>query len=37
LALKVEDGIIDIDEAKHIAKMLFFDNPVKILKLENTI
>lgn len=33
LAYKVEEGIFDADEAKHIAKMLFYDNPKRIFKL----
>ncbi|HZJ83710.1 MAG TPA: amidohydrolase family protein [Clostridia bacterium] len=33
LAYKVEEGVFDVDEAKHIAKMLFYDNPKRIFKL----
>jgi predicted TIM-barrel fold metal-dependent hydrolase len=33
LAAKVNEGVFDIDEAKVIAKMLFFDNPSRILGL----
>ena len=33
LAYKVEEGVFGVDEAKHIAKMLFFDNPKRIFKL----
>ncbi|HZJ57550.1 MAG TPA: amidohydrolase family protein [Clostridia bacterium] len=33
LAHKVGEGIFPIDEAKHIAKALFYDNPKRIFKL----
>jgi hypothetical protein len=33
LAHKVEEGIFSTDEAKHIAKALFYDNPKRIFKL----
>ncbi|NLJ41087.1 MAG: amidohydrolase family protein [Clostridiales bacterium] len=35
LAHKVEEGVFDIDEAKRIAKMLFYGNPKRIFKLDN--
>ena len=37
LAYKVEEGIFDIDEATRIAKLMFYDNPLKIFKLEQKI
>ena len=33
LAHKVEEGIFSTDEAKNIAKSLFYDNPKRIFKL----
>lgn len=33
LAIKVNEGKFDIERAKHIAKKLFYDNPVRIFKL----
>ncbi len=33
LSYKVEEGIFGVDEAKHIANMLFYDNPKSIFKL----
>ena len=35
LAKKIEDGCFCLDEAKHMAKMLFYDNPVRILRLSD--
>lgn len=37
LAAKVEEGLFDIDEAIKIANCLFYDNPLKLFKLENKI
>lgn len=37
LALKVSDGIFDIDKAKETAKMFFYDNPMKLFRLEGKI
>lgn len=37
LALKVEEGVFDIEKAKEIAYMLFYSNPLKILKLGDKI
>ena len=34
LVQKVKEGVFDIDRAREIAKMLFYDNPVKIFKLD---
>ncbi len=33
LSIKIEEGLFDIDEAKNIAMMLFYDNPKNIFKL----
>ncbi len=33
LTIKIEEGLFDIDEAKNIAMMLFYDNPKNIFKL----
>ncbi len=33
LSIKVSEGLFGLDEAKHIAKMLFYDNPLKIFRL----
>jgi uncharacterized protein len=33
LAVKVNEGLFDIDEAKNISKMLFYDNPKNIFRL----
>ena len=33
LSLKTEQGLFDIDNAKDIAKMLFYDNPLKLFNL----
>ncbi len=33
LAIKVNDGLLCMDEAKNIAKMLFYDNPKNIFRL----
>jgi uncharacterized protein len=33
LTKKIDDGLFDLDEAKVIAKMLFYDNPKRIFKL----
>lgn len=35
LAYKVEEGVFGADEAKQIAKMLFYDNPKRIFKLDS--
>jgi predicted TIM-barrel fold metal-dependent hydrolase len=37
LTLKVSDGIFDIDKAKETAKMFFYDNPMKLFRLEGKI
>jgi hypothetical protein len=37
LAVKVADGVFDVDKAKEIASMLFYDNPYKIFKLKNRV
>jgi predicted TIM-barrel fold metal-dependent hydrolase len=33
LTRKVEDGVMDIDRAKRVSEMLFFENPLRIFKL----
>ena len=33
LAIKINEGLFDMDEAKNIARMLFYDNPKNIFKL----
>lgn len=35
LAIKVEEGLFDVDEAKHIGKMLFYDTPKKLFRLND--
>lgn len=37
LARKVEEGVFDIAEAKKISEMLFYNNPLRIFKLEGKI
>jgi len=37
LAKKVEEGIMEIDRAKEIAEMVFYQNPYKIFKLEGRL
>jgi len=37
LAIKVEEGLFDEERAKEIAKMLFYENPYRIFKLEGKI
>ena len=37
LAKKIEDGMLDMEWAKEIAKMLFYDNPLKLFKLEKVL
>lgn len=37
LSTKVEEGLFKTEEAIRIAKRLFYDNPVKLFKLENKI
>ncbi len=37
LAQKVNDGVLSIDKAKQIAGMLFYDNPVRLFRLEGKI
>ncbi|MBD3308157.1 amidohydrolase family protein, partial [candidate division KSB3 bacterium] len=34
LALKVEDGVFDLDQAKEIARCLFYDNPARLFTLD---
>jgi predicted TIM-barrel fold metal-dependent hydrolase len=33
LAIKVEEGLFDMEKAKEVANMLFFENPMNIFKL----
>ena len=37
LALKVREGDFDVLRAKQLSKMLFYDNPLRIFKLEGSI
>ncbi len=37
LSYKVTDGTFEIEKAKEIAKMFFYDNPMKIFRLEGKI
>ena len=37
LAIKANEGLFDADHAKNVAKMLFYDNPFRIFKLEGKI
>lgn len=37
LARKVEEGLFDVKEAKRIAKLLFYDNPYRLFKLEGKL
>lgn len=37
LAIKVDEGLFDVEKAKEISKMLFYDNPYKIFKLDGKI
>jgi predicted TIM-barrel fold metal-dependent hydrolase len=37
LTKKVEEDVFDIERAKEISKMLFYDNPLKIFKLEDKL
>ena len=37
LAIKVDDGVFDVTRAKEIAKMLFYDNPLRIFRLEGKL
>ncbi len=37
LSIKVEEGLFDIDKAKEISKMFFYDNPKEIFKLKNKL
>ena len=37
LSIKVSEGLFNIEEAKKIAKMLFYDNPLKIFKIKDEI
>ncbi|MGM0365535.1 MAG: amidohydrolase family protein [Actinomycetota bacterium] len=34
LAVKVKEGLFDVDRAKLISRMLFYDNPLKLFKLD---
>ncbi len=34
LSIKVNEGLFDIDKAKEVAKMLFYDNPKDIFRLK---
>jgi hypothetical protein len=33
LALKVEEGLFDVDRAREIARMILYDNPKRIFRL----
>lgn len=35
LAIKVEEGLFDVEEAKRIGKMMFYDTPKKLFRLKN--
>jgi len=37
LARKVKEGVFDLEKAKEISQMLFYQNPLKIFKLEDKI
>ena len=37
LSIKVKEGIFDINKAKEISKMLFYDNPLKIFRLDKKL
>ncbi len=37
LARKVEEFVIDVERAKEIARLLFYENPLKIFKLQDKI
>jgi len=37
LARKVKEGVFDLEKAKEISEMLFYQNPLKIFKLEGKI
>ena len=37
LAMKINEGILDLDRAKQIAKMWFYDNPMRIFSLKNKL
>jgi hypothetical protein len=37
LAEKVQDGNMDVERAEEIARMIFYENPMKIFKLANSI
>ena len=37
LARKVKEGVFDLEKAKEISQMLFYQNPLKIFKLEGKI
>jgi uncharacterized protein len=37
LAQKVDEGDMDMDAAKHIASLLFYENPLRIFKLQDKI
>ncbi len=37
LAMKVEEGVMELDRAKEIADMLFYKNPYRIFKLEKNL
>jgi len=34
LSIKVKEGLFNIDKAKEISRMFFYDNPVKIFRLD---
>jgi hypothetical protein len=34
LSIKVDEGLFDIDKAKEVANMLFYDNPKNIFRLK---
>ncbi len=37
LARKVEEGVFDVERAKEIARMVFYENPLRIFKLEDKL
>lgn len=37
LARKVDDGVIDVERAKEISRLVFYENPLRIFKLEGKI
>ena len=37
LSMKVAEKLFDIDKAKEISKMFFYDNPIKLFRLNDKI